>query len=604
MPFEIVGPEPRGDQPQAIRALVAGVRAGVKRQILHGATGTGKTLTMAHVTVDVQRQTLVLIQNKVLGQQLYEEFVRVFPTNAVHLFISTFDTFQPEAYDPRRKVYVKKDGLVDKVLYCHRLATLDALLTRQDVLVVATVSAIFGLAPPEDYARMSIHLRVGDSAERDALLHQLVAIKYVRDDLLFGPGKFRLRGVDIDVYRAYGQQAWRISLEGRRVTRLASIDPVHSDVVADLEDIIIRPATTFVLPPERLDAGIAAIENDLQDQLRRLRQQGKTVAASRLEEIVESDIASLRSTGTCLGMENYGRALSGRSPGETPATLFDYYRKPYLVFVDECHATIPQIRNMHAGNEAVKRNLVEHGFRLPMSFDLRPMRFEEWERAVDQVIFVSATPGEYERQQSAGHVVEQIVRPTYLLDPIVEVRGKQEWEQNLIGEIRDRVAVGQQVLVLVLRKRQAESLAATWKQANIKCVWLHGDLSARDRNGPLRAFKRRRFDVIVGVGLLREGLDLKGVSLVAIADADRGGFLRSFTSLIQMIGRATRHHAGKVILYADRTTDAVHQAIRETQRRRRRQEEFNRQHGTEPTPIQEDMDSSAVSDQRQLRNNC
>jgi excinuclease ABC subunit B len=588
MPFEIVGPEPRGDQPQAIQTLVAGIRSGVKHQTLWGATGTGKTVTMACVAAEAQRPMLVLVHNKVLAEQLCQEFEHLFPNNAVRLFVSTFDTFQPEAYDVRRRKYIKKDGLVDKDLYGQRLTTLDALLTRQDVIVVASVSAIFGVSSPEDYERMSISLRVGDSMERNAMLHQLDAIKYEREDLLFGPGKFRVRGECVDVYRPYGERAWRITFGCGRVERLEVIDPVCSEPIEELGEVTIRPATTFVLPSERLEPGIEAIVGELSGQLECLRAQGKDVAAARLQEIVESDVALLRSRGECRGMENYVRHFSGRATGETPKTLFDYFRGEYLLFIDESHATIPQIRNMHSGNEAVKRNLVDNGFRLPSAYDLRPMRFEEWEGAIHQVVFVSATPGPYELENSAGHVVEQIVRPTYLLDPIVEVRGKQNWLEDLIKEIRERAAAGQQVLVLVLTKREAESLAATLRQGRIKCAWIHGDMAVCERKGPLRAFKGRRFDVLVGVGLLREGVSLPGVSLVAIVDADRGGFLRSNTSLIQMIGRATRHHAGTVLLYADQTTDAMQQAMDETRRRRQRQEAYNEEHGTIPTPIEED----------------
>jgi excinuclease ABC subunit B len=587
MPFEIVGPEPRGDQPEAIRALIAGVQGGATHQTLRGATGTGKTVSMGCTIAALQRPTLVLVHNKVLADQLYAEFLRLFPTNAVHLFVSTFDTFQPEAYDVRRKVYIEKDGLVDQELYRHRLATLDALLTRSDVIVVASASAIFGVSSPEDYARMSIDLRVGVTLERIDMLHHLVAIEYVRDDLLFQPGAFRLRGDAVDVFRPYGQQAWRITFQRGRVERLAVIDPVRGDVVEEVDELIIRPATTFVLPPERLEPGIEAIERELPEQLEQLRQQGKVREAERLEDIVARDVQLLRRNGRCPGMENYVRALSGRDPGATPTTIFNYYPRSFLLLVDESHATVPQIRNMHAGSEEVKRNLVNAGYRLPSAFDLRPMLFGEWEQAVNQVIFVSATPGAYELEKSAGNVVEQIVRPTYLLDPIVEVRGNENWADDLIAEIRGRVAAGQQTLVLVLTKRQAESLAVTLRQADIKCEWLHGELPVQRRKAPLRAFLNRRFDVLVGVGLLREGLNLPGVALVAIVDADRGGFLRSTTSLIQMIGRATRHHAGCVILYADKTTAAMQQAIEETRRRRERQEDYNRRHGTEPTSIEE-----------------
>ncbi len=594
MPFEInTRDEPKGDQPEAIGAVVKGVHAGKNHQTLHGTTGTGKTHAMARVIVALQLAALVIVHNKVLAGQLYDEFRGFFPSNSVHLFISTFDTFQPEAYDPRRKVYIKKDGLVDKDIYQQRLATLDALLSRQDVLVVASASAIFGVSSREDYVRMSIRLRVGDSLERNELLHRLVAIKYGRDDLLFLPGKFRVNHDIVDVYRPYGQRVWRVRFQNGRVDRLAVIDLVSGDVIEDLDELTIRPATTFVLPPERLAPGIEAIERELPEQLERLRLRGKTWEAAQLNEIVNRDIDLLRRTGACPGMENYVRALSGRAPGATPTTLFDYFPRVFLQLLDESHATVPQIRNMFAGNEEVKTNLVDAGYRLPSASDLRPLLFEEWERATDKIIFVSATPGDYELEKSAGAVVEQIVRPRYLLDPLVEVHGKQDWQSDLIKEIRARITAGQQALAIVLTKRQAKILAGNLGEAKIKCAWIHSDLPVRERNGLLRAFRKRRFGVLVGVGMLREGVNLPGVSLVAIVDADKGGFLRSARSLIQIIGRATRHVAGTVILYGDRTTSAMQEAMDETRRRRERQEDYNRQHGTVPTPIEEDTAPAA-----------
>ena len=486
--------KPAGDQPKAIKALVKSLRAGTKYQTLHGVTGTGKTFTMANIVETVQRPTLAMVHNKVLAKQLYDEFTEFFPRNAVHLFVSTFETYQPEAYDARRNVYIKKDGLVDKDLYKHRLATLDALLSRRDVLVVASASAVFGLSPAADYRMMSVHLRVGDKLKRNALLDHLIAIEYARDDLLFLPGKFRLRGDSVDVYRPFGQRAWRITFQGERVDRLAIIDPVHGDVVEDLDEITIRPAATFVLPPERIAPGIEAIERELPEQLEQLRSQGDRRAAERLDEIVSRDIQMLRHTGSCLGIENYVRAFSGREPDATPATLFDYFDKDFLLFVDESHATISQIANMHAGNEVVKQGLIKAGWRLPSALDQRPLRFDEWEKAINQVIFVSATPGPYELNKSAGAVVKQIMRPTGLLDPIVEVHAKQDCLAHLIEQVRERVTAGQQVLATTIKKRWAEILAASLKEAEIKCGWLHCDLTVRQRTDLLRAFRKGRFE--------------------------------------------------------------------------------------------------------------
>jgi len=581
---------PKGDQPKAIEALSEGVLKGVRHQVLLGVTGSGKTFTMANVIERVQKPTLVISHNKTLAAQLYGEFKELFPDNAVEFFVSYYDYYQPEAYIPSTDTYIEKDTLINEKIDKMRHAATRALLERNDVIIVASVSCIYGLGSPEAYHGMLLYLERGMEISREEILSKLVEILYERNDIDFHRGTFRVRGDVIDVFPAHEEnRAIRIELLGDRVKALSEIDPLRGKVLQSIEKIPIYPGSHYVTPAGQLQRAIQSIREELRERVAWFKAQNRLLEAQRLEQRTNFDLEMLQELGYCQGIENYSRHLTGRRPGEPPPTLLDYYPKDYLLFIDESHVTIPQLIGMYRGDRSRKETLVEYGFRLPSALDNRPLMFEEFEERVNQVIYVSATPGEYEMKKSQGRVIEQIIRPTGLSDPLLEVKPAKNQVDDLFEEIQERLRRKERVLVTTLTKRMAEDLTEYYADLGIRVKYLHSDIDTLDRVEILRDLRLGKFDVLIGINLLREGLDLPEVSLVAILDADKEGFLRSEKSLIQTFGRAARNVNGKVILYADKITGAMHQAILETNRRRKIQEEYNQIHGITPQSIKKSV---------------
>jgi excinuclease ABC subunit B len=584
-PIQVVSEfRPTGDQPQAITQLSAGIEQGMKHQVLLGVTGSGKTYTMAKVVEAVQKPALIIAHNKTLAAQLYAEMREFLPNNAVEYFVSYYDYYQPEAYIPRTDTYIEKDAQINEEIDRLRLAATSSLFSRRDVVIVASVSCIYGLGSPQDYGRVVLHIGVGEMVRRNQLLRHLVEIYYDRNDNFLQRGRFRVRGDVLEVQPADRETAYRISLWGDEIERISEINTLTGEIVADHQQVDIFPAKHFVTPQDRLQDAIEEIRREMDEQVATFEAQGKLLEAQRIRQRTNYDLEMLREVGYCNGVENYSRPLAQRPPGSTPWTLLDYFPPDWLLIVDESHMTIPQVRGMYNGDRARKEVLVNYGFRLPSALDNRPLTFAEFEDHLNQVVYVSATPGPYEMQHAA-QVVEQVIRPTGLIDPVVDVRPTKGQIDDLVKEIKQRTSQGQRVLVTTLTKRMAEDLTEYLAELNIKVHYLHSDIHTIERVEILRDLRMGVYDVVVGINLLREGLDLPEVSLVAVLDADKEGFLRSGSALIQTIGRAARHLDGKAILYADRMTDSMTYAISETNRRRAIQEAYNREHNIEPQSI-------------------
>ena len=588
--------QPTGDQPEAIEALTEGFRQGNQAQTLLGVTGSGKTFTMANVIQNLQKPTLVIAHNKTLAAQLYGEFKEFFPENAVEYFVSYYDYYQPEAYVPQTDTYIEKDSSINDEIDKLRLSATASLVGRQDVIVVSSVSCIYGLGSPVDFKEMALYLRVGEERDRNEILKKLIQLHYDRSDVDFHRSTFRVRGDVLDIFPADTDDfAYRVEFFGDEIDRITQIDPLTGQARSTLSFIGVFPASHYVTPVEKVQEAIRGIEQELEEQVKRFRSEDKLLEAQRISERTNYDVEMLRETGFCSGIENYSRHMDGRAPGTPPQTLLDYFPDEFLIIIDESHMTLPQLRAMYNGDQSRKTTLVDYGFRLPSAKDNRPLRFEEFEEKIDQILFVSATPGPYEEQHELLRT-EQIIRPTGLLDPAVDVRPVAGQVDDLIGEINKETANGNKVLVTTLTKRMAEDLTEYLKDAGIRVQYLHSDIDTLERSKIIRDMRLNVFDVLVGINLLREGLDIPEITLVAILDADKEGFLRSETSLIQTIGRAARNSDGHVIMYADTITDSMNRAISETNRRRAAQQRYNEQHGITPTTIRKKVrDLIAIS---------
>lgn len=583
--FQLVSDvKPKGDQPQAIKKLWEGAKKGYREQTLMGVTGSGKTFTMANVIQELQKPTLVISHNKTLAAQLFSEFSSLFPNNRVEYFVSYYDYYQPEAYVPQTDTYIEKDASINEKIDRMRHSATRSLLERRDTIIVASVSCIYGLGSPEDYREMILAIEVGEEVERSKILKKLVEMRYERNDIDFSRGKFRVIGDVIELFPAYEKEAVRIELWGDEVERVSLFDPVTRHTKKHLEKVYIYPATHYLAPPDRLEYVLESIRKELKQRLKKLKSQEKLLEAQRLESRTNYDLEMIREVGYCTGIENYSRYFSGRAPGERPSCLIDYFPKDYLLFIDESHQTIPQLHAMYGGDRSRRDNLVNYGFRLPSAYDNRPLKFSEFESLISQVIYVSATPSVYELKRSS-QIAEQLIRPTGLVDPRIKIKPATRPVDDLLEEIKKRVEKSQRVLVTTLTKRMAEDLTAYLEDLEVRVRYLHSEVETIERSKILRELRLGQFDVLVGINLLREGLDLPEVSLVAILDADKEGFLRSETSLIQTAGRAARNVDGEVILYADEITSSIERALKETRRRREIQLQYNRSHNITPRTI-------------------
>jgi excinuclease ABC subunit B len=599
--LEVVSPfSPAGDQGRAISLLTRGVKEGLRFQTLKGVTGSGKTFTMAKVIEEIQLPTLVLSHNKTLAAQLYREFTDFFPKNAVEYFVSYYDYYQPEAYVPGKDLYIEKDASINREIERMRLSATTSLMERRDVIVVATVSCIYGLGNPEDYREMRLELKKGETADMREIMRRLVGLQYERNDAVFERSRFRARGDVLEIYPSYAKDAVRIEFFGDEIERIRRFDPLTGNATEDMDFCTVYPAKYFVMPQERLNKALQLIRDELQMRFKQFSDEGKLLEAERIKTRTEYDLEMMEQMGYCSGIENYSRPLSGRKEGERPAVLLDFFPQKFLAFVDESHVTLPQVRGMHAGDRARKLSLVKYGFRLPSALDNRPLVYNEFETLLDSVIFVSATPGE-EEAAKAQQLAEQLIRPTGLLDPVLEVRPTEGQMEDLYAEIRLQAGRRERTLVTTLTKRMAEDLTDYLGELGLKVRYLHSEIETIERVEILRDLRLGTFDVLVGINLLREGLDLPEVSLIAILDADKIGFLRSATSLIQTIGRAARNVNGRVIMYADRTSDAMKIAIQETERRRKIQEQYNTEHGITPTTISKSIQDILVRKREEKR---